>query len=317
MRWLMRPAMPQDVSVSTRVDGERAFVEVETREQSQGGFALQTRAEARLVTPTGQVKDLPLRQVGPGKFTGEFSAIEAGAYLANISFARAGAEGDTARAGSVQAAVSVPYPAEYRSIRDNAAVLRAVAERTGGRVLRLADAKTWELFDRSDLGSSSSARALWQLAAVLAAVLILLDVAWRRIAFDRRDAVELAGRLTGGVGASQGAGSGGVDALRRARSGSSSPEATAGGAGATGGGSKVQRTDAGTRFEAAAGGRPLDSGDLAGADRAGPAAGGTPRPTNEPGVEEDGLARLRNARRRRQDSNEGDGPDQSRKEGEQ
>jgi hypothetical protein len=150
LRWVMRPAMPQDVSIATRVDGDRAFIEVETREQAQNGFAAETRAEARLVTPDGRVMELPLRQVGPGRFTGEFDAQQAGAYLANVAFARAGSGDAAARAGSVQAAISVPYPAEYRAIRDNAALLRSIAERTGGRVLRLTDAKTWELFDRSD-----------------------------------------------------------------------------------------------------------------------------------------------------------------------
>ena len=148
-----------------------------------------------------------------------------------------------------------PYPAEYRAIRDNAALLRSIAERTGGRVLRLTDAKTWELFDRSDLGSSRTARALWQLAAILAAVLILLDVAWRRISFDRRDAQELAARVTGG---SVSAGSGGVDALRRAREGATSGRGSA---------------PAATRYEADSGAQKVDARDLAGSD-AGPARPG-------------------------------------------
>ena len=309
MRWVMRPAMPQDVSVSTRVDGDRAFIEVETREQAQGGFAAETRAEARLVTPGGAVRDLPLRQVGPGRFSGEFDAHEAGAYLANIAFARAGGSDGATRAGSVQAAVSVPYPAEYRATRDNAALLRSIAERTGGRVLRLADAKTWELFDRSDLGSSSTARALWQLAAILAAVLILVDVAWRRIAFDRRDAQELAARMTGGASS---AGSGGVDALRRAREGAAS-----GGTGvvtdsarsARGGAKPAGGAPAATRFEAGEGAPKIDARDMAAGDAGTGNAPAAPKPAPKDAspAEADGLSRLRAARRRAQDRNDGEG----------
>jgi hypothetical protein len=119
-------------------------------------------------------------------------------------------------------------------------------------VLRLADAATWELFDRSDLGASRSARALWELAAILAAVLILLDVAWRRIAFDARDARELAQRVTGGAAS---AGTGGVDALRRARTG-----AAAGGSGpSTAGGGASGGVAAGTRFEASADSPKMDA----------------------------------------------------------
>jgi hypothetical protein len=309
MRWVMRPAMPQDVSVSTRVDGDRAFIEVETREQAQGGFSAETRAEARLVTPGGAVRDLPLRQVGPGRFSGEFDAHEAGAYLANIAFARAGGTDGAARAGSVQAAVSVPYPAEYRATRDNAALLRSIAERTGGRVLRMADAKTWELFDRSDLGSSSTARALWQLAAILAAVLILVDVAWRRIAFDRRDAQELAARVTGGASS---AGSGGVDALRRAREGAASggtgavTDAGRSGRGAT---KPSGGAPAATRFEAGAGAPKIDARDMAAGD-AGTGSTPTapkPAPKDASPADADGLSRLRAARRRAQDRNDGEG----------
>jgi hypothetical protein len=310
VRWAMRPPTPQDVAVSTRTDGDRAFIEVETREAGQGGFAAATRAEARLVTPSGQVRELPLRQVGPGRFTGEFDAGQPGAYLANVTFARAAGEGG-ARSGSVQAAVSVPYPAEYRAVRDDAARLRAVAERTGGRVLRLQDAATWELFDRSDLGASRSARALWELAAILAAVLILFDVAWRRIAFDARDARELAARVTGGAASG---GSGGVDALRRARSGAATgPARAAGGTapGATGSAAPSSRADASTRFEAAQGAPRAEARDLAGGSVA---RGESSRPAPAAGDAQDGdapadsLARLRAARRRAQERTDGEPP---------
>jgi hypothetical protein len=262
------------------------------------------------VTPSGQVRELPLRQVGPGRFTGEFDAGQPGAYLANVTFARAAGEGG-ARSGSVQAAVSVPYPAEYRAVRDDAARLRAVAERTGGRVLRLQDAATWELFDRSDLGASRSARALWELAAILAAVLILFDVAWRRIAFDARDARELAARVTGGAASG---GSGGVDALRRARSGAATgPARAAGGTapGATGSAAPSSRADASTRFEAAQGAPRADARDLAGESVA---RGESSRPAPAAGDAQDGdapadsLARLRAARRRAQERTDGEPP---------
>jgi len=212
-------------------------------------------------------------------------------------------------AGSVQAAVSVPYPAEYRATRDNAALLRSIAERTGGRVLRLADAKTWELFDRSDLGSSSTARALWQLAAILAAVLILIDVAWRRIAFDRRDAQELAARMTGGASS---AGSGGVDALRRAREGAASGgtgAVTDAGRSGRGAAKPTGGAPAATRFEAGEGAPKIDARDMAAGDAGTGSAPTAPRPVPKDAApdEADGLSRLRAARRRAQDRNDGEG----------
>jgi hypothetical protein len=196
----------------------------------------------------------------------------------------------------------VPYPAEYRAIRDNSAVLRAVAERTGGRVLRLQDAATWELFDRSDLGASRAARALWQLAAILAAVLIVLDVAWRRIAFDGRDARELAARVTGATPAGT---SGAVDALRRARTGAAASGTAVGKAPRAAGGGPATGADGGTRFEAPGttrtDARQLAEGGAGSAPRPGPAADA---PASDPSDTGDSLARLRAARRRAQERRE-------------
>ncbi len=289
VRWAMRPATPQDVSVSTRVDGDRAFLDIETRQAQQQGFAAPTQASATLIGPDGASADLALRQTGPGRFTAEFPATQAGAYLANVAFVRATDDG-SARAGSVQAAVSVPYPAEYRATRDNAAILRAVAERTGGRVLRLQDADTWQLFDRTGLGFAMSAKELWGWAAVLAAVLMLIDVAWRRIAFDARDARELAARVTGGAAS---VGTGGVDALRRARSGAGTTRTT-------------DPAVATRKFEVTSSGvdavRDLGVQGSASAESQGSA------PTDPTAEQQDGLSRLRAARRRAQERTDGDKP---------
>lgn len=290
-RWMLRPATPQDVSVGTRVDGDRAIVEVETREQ-EGGFAAATHASARLVAPDGSVSDLPLRQVGPGRFTGEFPTRESGAYLTNIAFARATEDG-TARSGTVQAAVSVPYPAEYRAVRDNAALLRAVAERTGGRVLRLEDAATWDIYDRTGLGTAMSAKVLWQLAAIIAAALMLADVAWRRLAFDSRDAKDLAARVTGGAVS---AGTGGVDALRRARAGATQVRPRAEG----------DAAQASRKFEATAGTKADAVNDF-GVAGDGTTPGGHAATKDEAKPPEDALGRLRAARKRARDQTDGGG----------
>ena len=305
VRWMLRPSMPQDVSVATRVDGDRAFVEVEAGEQ-KGGFAAPTHAEGKLVAPDGTVTEMALRQTGPGRFVGEFPLSQAGAYLTNITFARMG-EGQEVRSGSVQAAVSVPYPAEYRSTRDNASLLRAVAERTGGKVLRLQDAATWDLFDRTGLGVAMSGRDLWGLAAILAAVLLLLDVAWRRIAFDTREARELAQRMTGGAVS---AGSGGVDALRRARGGAGVVGQKAGrpagaGTAAPDPGLSARKFEAGQGASADAV-RDFGIGAEDGQRADAPGSGAQPTdPTKEP---DDALSRLRAARRRAQDRTDGGNP---------
>ena len=64
-------------------------------------------------------------------------------------------------------------------------------------MLRLDQAAAWDLFNRTGLGTALSTRAWWDVAALLAAIVLLLDIGWRRIAWDTRD-VELAAAVIRG-----------------------------------------------------------------------------------------------------------------------
>ena len=187
VRWLLRPAVPANAQVRTRVEGETAIVELEATGAS-GGFATNLDPEATSVGPTGAVAPLVVVQTGPGRWRSEFPVAEAGAYLVNFSLGKS----DDGRRSSVQASVNVPYPKEFRTVRDNRALLEQIADKTGGRVLSLASAQGVDGFLREGLPIPESARRIWDLMAIAAAVLFLLDVAVRRVAIDwagvRKDA---------------------------------------------------------------------------------------------------------------------------------
>ena len=180
LRWLLRPAVPSNASVRARVEGETAIVELEATDEAGASFATNLDPEAASIGPTGEVKQLNVVQTGPGRWRAEFPVTEAGAYLVNFSLGRA-ADG---RRSNVQASVSVPYPKEFRTVRDNRALLEQIAEKTGGRVLKMGNAQGIDAFDRTALPIPESQKRMWDLMAILAAVLFLLDVAARRIAID-------------------------------------------------------------------------------------------------------------------------------------
>ena len=79
----------------------------------------------------------------------------------------------------------------------DAALLRDLAERTGGRVLNASDPAMMDLFNRVDLPVPKSPKPVWDFLAILAAVLLILDVAGRRISIEARRVAELAGRAVG------------------------------------------------------------------------------------------------------------------------
>ncbi|MDA1007534.1 MAG: VWA domain-containing protein [Planctomycetota bacterium] len=203
-RWLMRPAAPQDVVVRTAIDGETITVEVET----VGGESRVSGRSATILRPDGTVGAVRLDQVAPGRWSGTFAGDQQGAYLVQVPVAN-GAGGAV-----VQAAVSISYAREYRSVRDNGALLREVAESTGGRLLTLDDAVGRNIFLADGLTVPQATRRIWDLLAVIAAVWLIVDIAVRRLVIDSESGRSLFLRFFGG-GASTA--TGGSDALRRIR----------------------------------------------------------------------------------------------------
>jgi hypothetical protein len=201
-----------------------AIVDLEAT-NAVGGFANDLNPEATLVSPDGRATPMTAVQTGPGRWRVEFPASEAGSYLMNFGLGT----GEDGRRATVQASVSVPYPKEFRTVRDNRALLEQIADRTGGRVLSLKSAtQSIDAFLREGLPVPLSTRRVWDLMAILAAAFFLFDVAVRRIAIDWQGArAGVSGAL-----ATRKVGDGTVEAWKKARS-KSAPRAT-GGAGAGG-----------------------------------------------------------------------------------
>ncbi|HAW96296.1 MAG TPA: hypothetical protein DCX60_08470, partial [Phycisphaerales bacterium] len=187
VRWMMRPGSPTNVLVRTRVEGDRAVVEMDASGEDSG-FVNFLKTDAKVLLPDSDVVDLELEQIGPGRYRGDYPLESAGSYLVNIAFPTVGSDGETVTQ-NVQGAVSVPYAKEFQLIRDNAALLRTIADRTGGRIIELDDpAESVDLFEKIDLEIPLAPKRVWDLLAIIAASLFLLDVAIRRLTFDARSA---------------------------------------------------------------------------------------------------------------------------------
>ncbi|MFZ9882444.1 MAG: hypothetical protein ACO3QC_13710, partial [Phycisphaerales bacterium] len=213
VRWLMRPAVPANAQIRSRVEGETAIVDLEATDAS-GGFANNLDPDGLVVEPDGESRSINVVQTGPGRWRAEFPVAEAGAYLVSFGLGRP----EDGRRASVQASISVPYPKEFRTVRDNRALLEQISAKTGGRVIEIgSNTQAIDYILREGLPVPESARRMWDLMAILAAVFFLLDVAVRRVAVDWKDAREgVAGALR-----VREAGEGTVEAWKKARSKSS------------------------------------------------------------------------------------------------
>ena len=217
IRWVMRPSeladMNVNMTVNTRLEGDRALVEVEALD-IDAAFLNFLQTSPVVIHPDGTTQPLSLQQVGPGRYRGEFRVEDEGAYLVNVNYALARAEGDPAR-GNVQAAVCVPYAREFRAIKHNTALLKELADRTGGRVITMGDPQLADIFNREGLEVPRSAKRIWDLLVILAACLLIFDVAARRLSFDQK---AMKASLARAVGRRQESGEQTVEAWKKARS---------------------------------------------------------------------------------------------------
>ncbi|HRJ49652.1 MAG TPA: glutamine amidotransferase, partial [Phycisphaerales bacterium] len=193
LRWAMRPTGSATIRVATETRGDETLVSVDALDP-QGERLNFARFQGRVASPDGSAQDITLRQVGPGRYEGRVRTAEAGSHVMSLRYvAPMTGEDGTAGVveGSVQAAISKPFADEFRMLQDNAALLRQVAELTGGRVLA-GDPVRDRLWSRDGLTMPVATRPIWLTVALAAIGLFVIDVGIRRV---RLDVKALAGRL--------------------------------------------------------------------------------------------------------------------------
>jgi Mg-chelatase subunit ChlD len=120
-------------------------------------------------------RTVPMPQVAAGRYEAEVPLSQAGTYLLRAVHRRGGVQ-----VAESTGAVAIPYAAEYLALPPNEGLLERVAQVTGGR----AAPTVAQLFDAGSERVTFH-RELWALCLWLAALLLLLDIAARRITFAR------------------------------------------------------------------------------------------------------------------------------------
>jgi uncharacterized membrane protein/uncharacterized membrane protein YgcG len=177
-RTVARPPTDRTQTVSAEVRGDRLTVRLEA--QSDAGRPLDLLDVPGTVYGPAGPRDVKLAQIGPGQYEAVVPAAAGGTYVVTLAPRQNGR-----LLSPVIAGVARPGGAEYRRLASDEGMLRRVAELTGGRVLDLARPGGVDLFRRDDLVPAVARTPLWWYLAVGAVAVLLLDVATRRVAWDR------------------------------------------------------------------------------------------------------------------------------------
>ena len=185
VRYVQRrlPASPYQLTLQRgKVDGTAEAV-IDAVDQA-GKFVNFLKPRGTLVRPDLDSRELAFAQVGPGRYKATFPADKAGGYVVNVRYAEKGGE-FLLRGGYVP-----PYQPEYHKFEDNEPLLAAIAEKTGGRVIR--PSKEIDFF--APTGEVAyTAKLVWPMLLTLAAILLPLDVFLRRVIIGPSDVAEMLG----------------------------------------------------------------------------------------------------------------------------
>jgi hypothetical protein len=142
--------------------------------------------EANVVAPDGQVINLTLPQVAPGRYQSEFTPASDGAYFIRVAGTAADGQGSGGGEEAVVGQTSgwvLGYSPEYRQFEPNPQLLMSLAQLTEGRDV---SEDITAVLDHN-LPSDVTTRPIWTWLTLLAVVLLPLDIAVRRLVVTRRD----------------------------------------------------------------------------------------------------------------------------------
>ncbi|MCU1280926.1 MAG: von Willebrand factor type [bacterium] len=160
--------------LTTDVDPPRAHVMVDAV-GADDKFVSGLATTLQVIDPEhpGDKRELAMAETAPGRYEGDFTMGRYGSFLLRAIHKSAGQV-----VAESTGALSLPYPREYLALPPDDALLARVAAATGGRV----SPSSAQLFDPMR-EKVIYHRELWSWLLWLAALLLILDVAARRVRF--------------------------------------------------------------------------------------------------------------------------------------
>jgi hypothetical protein len=178
-RTLSRATSRERLELTTQIESDRLHLRLEAA--GEDGRPLDLLAvPATLRTPSGGQLGVSLAQTGPGVYEASAPASEGGNYIAILTPTLAGK-----RLSPVIGGASLAFGAEFRTLQTDTALLESIARETGGRVLAFDPSTATSLFDRSNLKPTLARTPLWRPLLFWTLLVLMLDIATRRIAWDR------------------------------------------------------------------------------------------------------------------------------------
>lgn len=180
VRWTITEGATNNLEVRIEHRGEQAYLVVDARDDD-GELLNGLNLKTSVVTPTLESQELTVPQVAPGKYELAFTPEQEGAYFMRV--VGSGTDGVQNFSVAQTAGWVLSYSAEYRLADTDNRFLGRIAGITGGGSLAGNPAGVFV----HDLTYQKVYSSVWSYLLTLAAFLLLLDIAVRRIVVNQRE----------------------------------------------------------------------------------------------------------------------------------
>ncbi|HEY4330149.1 MAG TPA: glutamine amidotransferase, partial [Phycisphaerae bacterium] len=174
VRWVSRSPQNNGLTTTTLIEGSDGRVLVDALDPD-GKPINNLQLQASVISPDQTTAsdngNLTLEQIAPGRYQGHFAANQRGTYLVAVSQGADGNQQLVSTSGGI-----LSFPQEYRDLQPNVALLKNLAETSGG--IYLSDVKN--LFEQKP-NPVHTFWPLWQMLLMLVTSLLFVDIAWRRL----------------------------------------------------------------------------------------------------------------------------------------
>ncbi|HNQ73625.1 MAG TPA: VWA domain-containing protein [Verrucomicrobiota bacterium] len=190
-QWSLRRLGHAEFTAAARIEANTGHIVVEALD-ARGDFQNFLTFQATIVPPSGGRQTVTLSQTGPGRYEGDFTATESGAYLANVLQMENGRP-----VGQQITGTSLAYSPELGADGTNLWLLQRLADLTGGRVLAPTGPGSNPF--AHDRIRTFQAQELWEWLLRFIILAFVLEVGVRRVQPDRAEFQRLVRKLLGWI----------------------------------------------------------------------------------------------------------------------
>jgi hypothetical protein len=138
----------------------------------------QQQAQVNIITPDRSQQTLILQPTAPGRFEGDFTTTQVGAYLLHVTWQARSSNGSNSSQLSATTGLVVPYSPEYSASGTDLNFLNRLAHAGGGNIL---DANNYAAAFTLNLPPVYAALSITFWLFAIAALLLPIDIALRRL----------------------------------------------------------------------------------------------------------------------------------------